>query len=120
MTQPTYTISITAIKTTTVGKTTDVVKQIDWTIKGELAGQNFELPKSTIIPDPDGTKIAPLSSLTAEKVIAWIEQHEPNMDAIKAHLQYVLEKQVSEAALKSAPLPWMPVTEPVVAPPSIS
>ena len=111
MTQPTFTIAINGIKTATVDGITDAVKQIDWTLKGELEGQIFELPQSTIIPDPIAAGFIPLASLTPETLIAWIEAHETNMDAIKAHIQYVLDKQVVAATLTTTPLPWAPVVE---------
>ena len=113
MTQATFTIVINGIKTTTVDGITDAVKQIDWTLKGELEGQTFELPQSTIIPDPIAAGFIPLANLTAETLVTWIETHEDKMEAIKSHIQYVLDKQVAVAALVSTPLPWAPVVETV-------
>lgn len=119
MTQPTFTIAINGIKTATVDGITDAVKQIDWTLKGELEGQTFELPQTTIIPDPIEAGFIPLASLTSEVVTAWIEEHEERMFSIKAHIQYVLNKEVAAAALTTTPMPWAPVVEtpdPVPAP----
>lgn len=117
MTQPTFTIGINGIKTATVNGIVDAVKQIDWTLKGELEGQTFELPQTTIVPDLTEAGFIPLATLTPEVVTAWIETHETRMDAIKAHIQYVLDKQVVAATLVTTPLPWAPVVEtPVEAP----
>ena len=111
MTQPTFTIVLNGIKTATVNEIADAVKQIDWTLKGELEGQTFELPQTTIVPDPTETGFIPLASLTSEVVTAWIEEHEERMFSIKAHIQYVLNKQVAAAALTTTPMPWAPVVE---------
>ena len=118
MPQPTFTIAINGIKTATVNGIADAVKQIDWTLKGELEGQTFELPQTTIVPDPTEAGFIPLASLTLETVTAWIETHETRMDAIKAHIQYVLDKQVVAATLVTTPMPWAPVVpvEPTVIP----
>jgi len=116
MTQATFTIMINGIKTATVNGIADAVKQIDWTLKGESEGQSFELPQSTTIPDAVQDGFISLASLTAENLTAWIETHEDRMQAIKAHIQFVLDKQVSTAALSTAPLPWMPVVDPALEP----
>jgi len=112
MTQPTFTIIINGIKTATVNGIADAVKQIDWTLKGELEGQSFELPQTTTVPDPVEAGFIPLTDLTSENVTAWIETHEDRMLSIKAHIEYVLNKQAAAASLVSAPLPW--ATAPVV------
>ena len=111
MTQATFTIVINGIKTATVDGIADAVKQIEWTLNGELEGQTFELPQTTIDPDPTEAGFIPLASLTPEIVTTWIEEHDENMDAAKAHIQYVLDKQVIAAALVTTPMPWAPVVE---------
>jgi hypothetical protein len=111
MSQPTFTITINGIKTATVNGIADAVKQIDWTLKGELEGQTFELPQTTLIPDPVEAGFIPLSALTPEVVTTWINEHEDRMFAIKAHIQYVLNKQVAEAGLTTTPMPWAPAPE---------
>ena len=116
MTQPTFAIVLNGIKTATVNEIADAVKQIDWTLKGELEGQTFELPQTTIVPDPTEAGFIPLASLTSEVVTAWIEEHEERMFSIKAHIQYVLNKQVAAAALTTTPMPWAPVVETPVMP----
>lgn len=111
MTQATFTIAINGIKTATVGGIADAVKQVDWTLKGELSGQKFELPQTTTVPDPTEAGFIPLADLTAEAITSWIEAHEDRMEAIKGHIQYVLDKEVIAAGLVTAPLPWAPVVE---------
>ena len=119
MTQATFTITINGIKTATVNGIADAVKQVDWTLKGELEGQTFELPQTTIVPDPTEAGFVPLASLTPEIVTAWIETHEDRMQAIKAHIQYVLDKQVAAVALVTTPMPWAPVVEPTPVEPPV-
>ena len=111
MAQATFTITINGIKTATVDGIADAVKQIDWTLKGELEGQTFELPQTTIVPNPTEAGFIPLASLTPEIVTTWIEEHAENMNAAKAHIQYVLDRQVIAASLVTTPMPWAPVVE---------
>lgn len=107
----TFTYKINAIRTATVGDNTDVVKQVEWTMQGTQEGQTFELPQTTTLPDPDGHPFIPLAQLTEAEVISWIEATDTGIDALKAHIQYVLDKEVSKAALSSAQMPWAPVVE---------
>lgn len=116
--QPTVTASfeilITGIRTATVGSLTNVVKQVEWTMRGTEQNQVFELPQKTELGDPDADNFVALESIMDPAVIvSWIEAADPRIPAIKAHIQFVLNKQVAEAALASTPLPWAPVpTEP--------
>jgi hypothetical protein len=108
-----FTITITAIRTTTVGELESVVKHVEWTLKGAESGQSFELPQKTMMGEPNSEDFIPLTSLTPEVVVAWIEAAEADrMFSIKAHIQSVLNKMVEEAALDSAPLPWAATPEP--------
>ena len=116
MTEPTFAITVTGIKTATINKLTGAIKQVDWTIQGDQDGQTFSLPYTTIIPDPDTQQFVPLDSITPEIVIAWIEQYDTRLEAIKLHIQMVLANLVEAAALHSMPLPWAPAVEPAVDP----
>lgn len=107
----TFTITPTAVRTTTVGDLTDVVKEIDWTMKGELDGQNFELPQTTVLSAPETEGFVPFTSLTKEELVSWIEANDTRIDAIKGHIQLVLDKQFASASLTAKTLPWEPVPE---------
>lgn len=107
----TFTITPTAVRTNTVGDLTDVVKEIDWTMKGELDGQNFELPQTTVLSAPQSEAFIPFASLTKEELVSWIEASDERIDAIKAHIQFVLDKQFASAQLTAKTLPWEPVPE---------
>lgn len=108
-----FTITVTGIRTTTVGELESVVKHVEWILKGTESGQSFELPQKTMMGEPDAEDFIPLTSLTPEVVVAWIEAADADrMPNIKAHIQFVLDKMVQESALDSAPLPWAPAPEP--------
>ena len=107
----TFTIKPTGIRTATVGGLENTVKQVAWTMKGEEAGQSFELPQTTALGDPDAQNFVPLASLTEADVVAWIEATDTRIDSVKAHIQYVLDREVAKAALADTAMPWAPVAE---------
>lgn len=105
-----FSIKIDGLRTATIGDKVGVVKQVDWTITGEEAGQHFSLPHTTQLPDPDGLPFIPLNELTEIEVINWIEE-DTRLPGIKAHIQYVLDREVAKSSLESTPMPWAPVAE---------
>ncbi len=107
----TFTIKINGIRTATVNGLENTVKLVDWTLVGEEAGQKFELPQTIELADPESANFIPLSSLTEAEVIAWVEATDTRIPGIKAHIQYVLDKEVAKAALASTAMPWAPVVE---------
>lgn len=117
----TFTIKINGIRTTSTDQYESVVKQVEWTMVGEKNGQKFELPQSTELPNPDGQQpFISLENLTENTVIDWIETNETRLPGIKAHIQYVLDKEFAKAALTQETLPWAPppvsIPEPVAPP----
>ena len=107
----TFTIKITGLRTATIGGIADAVKQVEWTMVGTEAGQTFELPQSTTVPDPQSQEFIPLQDLTEAEVVGWIEAHETRIPGIKAHIQLVLDREVAKSALTSTEMPWAPVAE---------
>lgn len=107
----TFTIKINAIRTVTVNGLENTVKQVDWTLVGEESSQKFELPQTTELADPASEGFVPLANLTEAAVIAWIEATDTRIPGIKAHIQFVLDREVAKAALASTPMPWVPVPE---------
>lgn len=101
-----FAIRITGLRTQTVAGVPGVVKQVDWTITGTEAGQTFELPQTTTVPDPDAANFVPLAELTEPQVVGWIETHDIQLPGIKWHIQLVLDRQVAQAALEPAAMPW--------------
>lgn len=112
----TFETRINAIRTGTAGELTDVIKRVDFTVKGTEQGQSFELPQSIELADPDPQQFIQLANVTEANVISWVEENFANMDGVKAHIQYVLDREVVKAALEDKPLPWAaPSTPPVAA-----
>lgn len=107
----TFDIKINAIRTGTVGDLNDVVKRVDFTVKGTEQGQSFELPQSIDLADPQSESFIPLAQLTEAIVVQWIEDNFANMDSVKTHIQLVLDKEVAKAALTETPLPWAAAAE---------
>jgi hypothetical protein len=112
----TFTIKITGLRTQTVNDIENAVKQVEWTMVGSEGEQTFELPQTTIVPDPQADGFIPLENLTEAQVITWIETHEPRIPAIQAHIQSVLDRQVAQSQLVSTAMPWAPVIETPAAP----
>ena len=52
-----------------------------------------------------------LANLTEADVVAWIEATETRLPGIKAHIQFVLDREVAKATLAATPMPWAPVPE---------
>lgn len=113
----TFETKINAIRTGTVGELTNVVKRVEFTVKGTEQGQSFELPQSVDLADPQSEAFVPLAQVTETNVVAWVEENFTNMDGVKAHIQSVLDKEVAKAALAEAPLPWAPAPAPEPAAP---
>lgn len=108
----TFTTKITGLRTATVNNIENVVKQIEWTMQGTQDNQKFELPQTTTVPDPQSEQFIPIQQLTEQEVISWIETHDERLPAIRAHIQYVLDKETAKAALMETPMPWAPAPVP--------
>ena len=111
----TYEIKINGIRTGAVGNLTDVIRKVEFTVRGTEEGQSFELPQTVDLTEPQAESFKPLAQVTEVDVVAWVEENFTNMDGVKAHIQFVLDKEVAKAALESKPLPWAPVAEPAPA-----
>lgn len=108
----TFSIIVNAVRTTTVGELTNVVRQVDWTMRGTEQGQTFDLPQSTMLPGPDAQSFIDFEDLTEAEVVGWIETYVPDLQPIRDHIQFVLDREVAKAALDSAVLPWAPPPPP--------
>lgn len=106
-----FTIKITGLRTATVNGIENAVKQVEWKLIGTEAGQTFEMPQVTEVPDPQSDGFVPLANLTEAQVVAWIETHEQRLSSIKAHVQFVLTREVAKATLVPVAMPWAPVAE---------
>lgn len=103
-----FEIKINAIRTGAIGSLTNVVKRVEFVVKGTEEGQSFELPQTVDLADPQSEAFVPLVQVTEANVVAWVESNFTNMDGVKAHIQYVLDKEVAKAALADTPMPWAP------------
>lgn len=112
----TFTIKINGLRTATVNGLENTVKQVDWTLVGEESGQKFELPQTTNLGNPAAEGFVPLANLTETAVAAWVEATETRLPGIKAHIQFVLDKEVAKSALTNAAMPWAPAPETPAAP----
>jgi hypothetical protein len=102
-----FEIKINAIRTSELGGMVDVIRQVDFTVTGAQDGQSFALHQTAQFDDPlaEGGFI-PLVSLTEANVVGFIESGFSNLDSVKAHIQFVLDKEIAKASLQSTPLPW--------------
>ena len=113
----TFETIINNIRTATIGELTGVIKRMGWTLKGTQDGQSFELPQETELGAVDPENFTPLSEFTTSaQVIAWVEAATMNLDSIKAHIQYVLDKECAKAAATETPMPWAPAEPEVTTP----
>lgn len=106
----TFSIGIHAIRTGTVGNLTNVVKKVEFSVKGEEQGQTFELPFNADLADPQAESFVPLAQVTQADVVAWVEANYANLDAVKAHIQSVLDREIAKSSFAPAPLPWVVAT----------
>jgi hypothetical protein len=111
----TFETKINAVLTGSFGNLVDVIRKVEFTVKGTEQGKSFELPQAVDLSDPQAEGFKPLAQVVEADVVAWVEANFANMDSVKAHIQYVLNKEVAKAALTSSPLPWTPAPEPVPA-----
>jgi hypothetical protein len=112
-----FTIKITGLRTATINGIENAVRQVDWVLSGSESGQVFELPQTTQVPDPQADGFIPLASLTEAEVVMWIETHDTRLPGFKAHVQYVLDGKVAQAALQPTAMPWAPADTTPATPP---
>lgn len=103
-----FKIKVVGLRIATVNGMGNIVKQVEWVLSGEEAGQKFELPQTTTLGDPSSGDVVPLSDLTEAAVVAWIEENDDSLPSMKAHIQYVLDKAIAKANLSAIPMPWAP------------
>lgn len=108
----TFTTTINSARTASEGGLTQVVKQVEFTVTGSQDGQSFALPQSVSLGAAEATSFTPFAQLTESQVVAWVESAFENMDAVKAHIQIVLDRECAKAALTSETPPWAPPPAP--------
>lgn len=109
----TYTFKVNKIEVApTLGELRDVVTRVRYDYLGiDENGNEATFAGATPMPLPESAEYHPLSELTEEVVISWLEAH-----ADKAHMQTMIAKQIQrivEPKYVDTPLPWAPPAEPV-------
>lgn len=112
----TFEITINSVRTADINGMSDVVKQVSFDVRGSQQDQHFNLPQNVELSDPDSVAFKPFSELTPADVVAWVEANFSQMDSVKAHIQYVLDRQVAEISLQAKPLPWQPAPASITPP----
>jgi len=113
-----YSISINGVRVSAEGGLSDVVKEVEYTLTGTDSGCSFALPNRVKMEAANPDSFIPFASLTEAQIVSWIEARPDLLDSSKAHIAYVVAKEVERAALEQKPLPWVPAPEPTpVAPP---
>lgn len=102
----TYTFKINKIeKAPVLGDLTDVITRIRYDYEGvDENGVKGTFAGVTPLPAPETTDITPLTELTEEIVVGWLEAV-----ADKAHMQERIQKQIErqvEPKHVDTPLPW--------------
>lgn len=115
-----YTLKINAVRVHNVGELQNVVKEVDVTMTGTDSGCSFELPFSVKVGDPAPENFVDFSQLTPAEVEAWVWSEEDQLSPYKAHIAYVVAKEVEKAALEQKPLPWAPEPEAPAAPADVA
>lgn len=106
-----FNVRIDGAKSKTIDGLDNVIKQVTWAMIGEEQGQSFELTQTTILPDPNQDDFIDIQSIDEDTLKAWIISSTENLDAIKAHIQYVLDKEIEKNSCAEAQLSWMPIIE---------
>jgi hypothetical protein len=115
-----YTLKINAVRVHNVGELQNVVKEVDVTLMGTDSGCSFELPIAVNVGDPAPENFVDFSQLTPAEVEAWVWSQEDQLSPYKAHIAYVVAKEVEKAALEQKPLPWVPAPEAPAAPADVA
>ena len=108
-----FEIIINRILTGTFNGLDNVIKKVEFTVKGTEEGQVFELSQIVDLTEPEAESFKPLSEVTQDDVTSWIIENFEDMPNVELHIQYVLTKEVEKSKLDTTPLPWEPIPEPV-------
>lgn len=105
-----YSYKINAARVAAQDGLTDVVKEVEVTVTGTDGAAKFDLPVTVKLADADAQSFTAFDQLTEEQIIGWVE-NDPSLDGTKAHIAFVVAKEVEKLASESKPLPWAPAPE---------
>jgi hypothetical protein len=118
-----YSYKVNGVRVIAEGGLADVVKEVEVTVTGTDGAAKFDLPTTIKLGAADPGSFTAFGDLTEEQIVTWLDAPPtsdvpPPLEGIKAHIAYVVAKEVERAALEQKPLPWVPAPEPTpVAPP---
>lgn len=102
-----YSYKINAARVAAQDGLTDVVKEVEVTVTGTDGAAKFELPVVVKLGDADPASFTAFSALTEEQLVSWVE-NDSSLDGTKAHIAFVVSKEVEKLAMELKPLPWAP------------
>ena len=111
-----YSVKINGIRVVNSGSLNDVVRDVDYTLTGVDGEASFALPNTIRLGEPDSSEFVPFESLTEAQVVQWVEA--TDMSSTKAHIAFVVAKEVDKLAMEQKPLPWAPAPEAAPTPPA--
>jgi hypothetical protein len=106
-----YSYKVNGVRVVAEGELVDVVREVEVSVSGADGPAKFELPVTVRLSGVDPENFTDFESLTEAQIIGWIED-DPSLDGTKAHIAYVVEKEVARLAMESKQLPWVSTSEP--------
>jgi hypothetical protein len=120
-----YSYKINAARVVAQDGLADVVKEVEVTVTGTDGAAKFDLPTTVKLGAADPGSFTAFGDLTEEQILAWLDAPPipgvpTTLEGIKAHIAFVVAKEVEKLAMEQKPLPWAPAPDPAapVAPPT--
>ena len=120
-----YSYKINAARVVAQDGLTDVIKEVEVTVTGTDGAAKFDLPTTVKLGAADPGSFTAFGDLTEEQILAWLDTPPipgvpTTLEGIKAHIAFVVAKEVEKLAMEQKPLPWAPVPDPAapVTPPT--
>ena len=120
-----YSYKINAARVAAQDGLTDVIKEVEVTVTGTDGAARFDLPTTIKLGAADPSSFTAFGDLTEEQILAWLDAPPipgvpTTLEGIKAHIAFVVAKEVEKLAMEQKPLPWAPVPDPAapVTPPT--
>lgn len=111
-----YSYKINAARVVAQGDLTDVIKEVEVTVTGTDGAAKFDLPTTVKLGAADPSNFTAFGNLTEEQIVAWLDipptpELPSRLEGVKAHIAFVVAKEVEKLASESKPLPWAPAPE---------
>jgi len=112
-----YSYKVNGVRVIAEGDLADVIKEVEITVTGTDGAAKFDLPTTVKLGAADPGSFTAFGDLTEEQIVAWLDTP-PISDAlpgvptplegVKAHIAYVVAKEVEKLVMEQKPLPWAP------------